>query len=137
MKKKLAISCILLSICFAGCEKPKRHPLSDVDVSIYLNINNAENTVLRVPGGSRIVSGGLNGVVVYRITESKFGAYELTCPYEEERNCILEQEGAVVTCPCCESAFSLLDGSKLSGPSNWPLMSYYISFDGVYIFVSN
>ena len=137
MTKKARTVLFLLTILALSCEKPRTHPLTNVDVDIYLNINSAENSSLRIPGGSKELGGGVNGVILYRTSTNAFTAFDMTCPHEDEENCIVQVDGALVTCPCCGSVFSLLDGSLISGPSQWPLKAYYVNFDGVYVIITN
>ena len=134
---KITILVLITLQIINSCEKPKEHIIPDVSVNIYLNLNDAEYSSLLAPGGTMVVEGGLNGIVIYRITESKFGTYERTCPYNPDDNCEVDINGAIAKCPCCSSRFSLLDGSLIEGPAEWPLKEYSNSFDGVYLFISN
>ena len=138
LKVKIAIFIGIIFFLFQGCEKNEKHPLPNVDVDLYINLSYAENVALNTPGGSKIFNQGINGIIVFRIDNSTFGAYEITCPYESETmDCYVEVNGVVARCPCCGSEYFLNDNSILKGPTKWPLKSYYTDFTGIVLLVTN
>ena len=79
-------------------------------------------------------TGGFQGVVVYRIGEWEFAAFDRACPYDwdhEDSWIWVEDNGIILRCERCGSQFNILDGGVVSGPSRFPLRRYYTKFDGM------
>jgi len=135
---KLAIFLLIIPGIYHSCEKPKQHPLPNVEVDIILNLNNAENTALKIVGGSKIIEGGINGIIIYRTDLYNFKAFEITCPHNPDENCKVETNGGYATCPCCESVYFLYDGSVSQGSvSAWPLKSYQTDYSEPSLWIHN
>src|SRR4051812_25917418 len=80
--KKLLLVLIVLSF---ACKKKKQasvsqHPVPSVAVQINMYPNDPLNFNLKAIGGWMYVSGGINGLVVYRKSEEEFVAIERTSP---------------------------------------------------------
>ena len=72
---------------------------------------------------------GYRGVIVYRMDQDIFYAYERTCPFDAGKDCAqveVEVSNITVVDSCCMSVYSLLDGSPITGPSTLPLKRYRI-----------
>ncbi|MCF8456249.1 MAG: hypothetical protein K9H62_09995 [Bacteroidales bacterium] len=117
---------------------------SDYVDSVYVNFTIAvfdpEYAALLVPGNSITVIGGANGILIYRISDTDFAAYDRTCTYPVEENCQVKVDNSgvfAVDTLCCKSKYLLLDGSVVRGPATYPLKSYRTSFDGTYLRVFN
>ena len=82
-----------------------------------------------------------NGIVVFRVSENEFKAYDATCTYEIEEGCAVEEDETNilgVKCPCCGSKFELVnDGVVTSGKAQYSLKSYRISYSEPYIYIYN
>ncbi len=136
IRNKLLINLVVIFLFFS-CNKDNQYPLPDIGVREYVNTNNAEYINLKVPGGVVAIDGGINGIIIYRISETSFGVFERTCPHQPELNCAVVGEGATAKCPCCGSTYSLIDGNLIDGPSNWPLRPYNYDFDGAVLWIIN
>jgi len=103
-----------------------------VPVNIYIYIDTPDYNTLNAIGNSLTISGGLNGIIIYRKGLSEFVALEKTCTYQPSENCKVEKDdsGFILECPCCKSQFSIAYGSVLKEPSRYPLKQYRTSFDG-------
>ena len=111
-----------------------------VYVNFSLNIYDPEFANLVVPGNSITVTGGVNGIVIYRVSETDFVAFDRTCTYQVEENCQVQVDESgvyAVDSVCCYSKFLLLDGSVIEGPATYPLKQYNTSFNGNYLRVFN
>ncbi|QZY30656.1 Rieske (2Fe-2S) protein [Nocardioides coralli] len=78
------------------------------------------------------VGGGLiledERVVVTQPSEGDFKAFTAVCTHQ---GCLVGRvEGEQIQCPCHGSAFSIADGSVISGPATSPLDEVAISVDG-------
>jgi len=110
----------------------KNSVVPNVRVNFYLNLNDPDFSTLNSPGNSVFVSGGVNGIVIYRIDSEEFGAYDRTCTYNVEDNCavVLDETGVFAADTlCCGSEYLLLDGSATTGPATLPLKRYRTTFD--------
>ena len=138
MKKWLYI---LLIVCFAlACSKDTNSniPLVNVDVTIYLN--NPAYNMLSVPGGWTYVNGGSRGIIIYRVSNDQFNAYDRHCTYDSSNSCALVSVDVTNINgldDCCGSKFLLTDGSITNGPANLPLKKYQTNFDGQVLRVFN
>jgi nitrite reductase/ring-hydroxylating ferredoxin subunit len=137
--KLIVLICFLLFTATEfGCEKDRNEIIPYVPVNRYFNIRDPEFFDLSVPNNSVTIKGGLNGIIVYRVSVEEFVAYDRTCTYEPENNCAVETDNSSsAKCPCCGSRFFLIDGSPLNGPAQWPLKPYKTTFDGTYVRITN
>lgn len=141
IKKTLFI--IFLFFIFSAtitCRKDDYKPIPDTYVNftintsstIYLNLNNV--------GGYEYLTGGYKGIVVYRLSNDEFMAYERACPHDWENDSAfvnVNSSGMILTCNACGSEYIITDGSNLSGPSEYPLKQYKTTFDGTYLQIYN
>lgn len=126
-----AIILLLIVLIFYSCDKNKsKIPLVVVDIWIdltdplYYDLQQISNYVY--------ITGGVNGIIVYRNTADEFFAYERTCPHDPECGKVFVDENSfsiAIDTICCGSEFLLmLDGAVSSGPSKFPLKKYYCEY---------
>lgn len=80
------------------------------------------------------------GIVLYRLSDSKFKAYDRTCSYKPSAGCSVEiaSDMSFVKCACCNSQFFLVNGDPTSGSAaTLPLREYNTHFEGRQIYVSS
>ncbi len=132
----------LIAIIFA-CNKnddpnnPQGY-IPNVPVNFYIS----PNTIDYIPAGSwkYYDNEGYRGIVVYRVDQYNFMAYERTCPYDPNKDCAqVEVDPASFTLidSCCMSRFNIIDGMPVSGPSTYPLKQYFTEFDGNLLHIFN
>jgi hypothetical protein len=83
---------------------------------------------------------GINGIVIYRLNQDEYYAFDLMCPYEKSLDCMVRiTDGATCKCPCCDTQYIIVTNPAgiISGPSKWPLKSYRTVVSGDYLYVSN
>lgn len=134
---KYFISFLILAFIVSSCDKVNESPVPEVYVSFSVNLSIANELVN--PNGSQFFPGhGFGGVIVYCESPGTWYAYDAACTYEASRNCIVENDGALAVCPCCESQFILLGGgSPASPPASVPLKQYNVSImnnNSIYIY---
>lgn len=132
----LVLSALLLS---SSCKKDRQDgvPLTGVDIAINLNLP-AYNDLM-VSGGWVYLTGGSQGLVVYRFAD-EFVALDRHCPYQPTELCrvFVDDGGITLTdTACCHSQFSMLDGSMLQGPAATGLRRYNTSFNGTVLRIYN
>jgi len=125
---------VLLFCLPLGCNGYKHSTIPNVYVSFSVSPNDVLFLDLNVPGGSMYFTGGVNGVVVYRIGEIEgFSAFDRACPYDwddPDEPRVWVENGITLKCEKCGSIFNILDGTVIKGPSKYPLKQYYTNYDG-------
>jgi hypothetical protein len=109
-----------------------------VDFTIYPN--DVMYYRLNTYGGYEYFTGGVSGIVVYRLDEWTFMAYDRSCTYDWEDNTSwiwVHPNGIMLIDSVCGSTYNILDGNVISGPAIWPLYSYKTRYDGVQLRVYN
>jgi len=131
---------IVISFLFWGCSKDEQQniPLVRVDTTIYTN--NPSFNAISVPGTSMHINGGSRGIIIYRISNEEFKAFDRHCTFEPENNCgLVSIDASNITGidDCCGSTFLLTDGAVTKGPATLPLKQYQTSFDGAVLRIYN
>ena len=138
-KMKFNIILFALTLLFIGCKyEHQTIPYASVNFTIYPDdVNYAP---LNHIGGHMYFTGGVNGIVVYRVNYDTFAAYDRACSYDwEDLNSWLwmEDNGLILRDSCCGSQFNILDGTVISGPAYYPLKYYRTTYDGRRLRVHN
>lgn len=134
MRSKLFSSLIFAMI--AACQSgPVDDPIPLANFSpLVLNLSFPENAALFLDGGSRTINSiGVRGVIVYRVSSSRYLAFERNCSYRPNEACAtvnVHSSGLYMTDPCCNSNFNFSDGSPGGGPAWRPLRQYRTELDG-------
>ncbi|MBR9831902.1 hypothetical protein GYB57_07140 [bacterium] len=132
--KSIRLTTLLFILMAIGCDDNTTNSnIPNVAVNIYLSLQDPEFIDLTVPSGSVNVTGGSRGIVVYRVNEDEFKAYDRHCTYAPSSSCgIVEMENSGVSLRdnCCGSVFSIFSGYPSQGPAMVPLKEYRTSFDG-------
>jgi len=103
-----------------------------VYVDLYLNTALPSYSSLNAIGGWAYVSGGSQGIIVYRQTYDTFSAYDRHCTYNAENPCgtaKVDSTGTFVECGCDGSQYQLYDGLVIQGPAGYSLKGYRTSFN--------
>lgn len=123
---------LLISLCISldSCRKDSpqnRVPYVPVNIQIY------PNSLDYIPiSGWVYITGGNRGLVVYRMSEIEFFAYDRTCPYDPENLAArvrMEPSDISVVDTICGSKFILTTGYPFAGPSKSPLLQYKTYYD--------
>ncbi len=102
-----------------------------VPVDIELNLNDPQYFELKSSGNFVYITGGVNGIIVYRKSSDEFCAYERTCPHDPDCGRVTVDADVFFAqdTVCCNSKFSLdVDGAVVSGDSKFPLRMYSVSY---------
>lgn len=144
--KKIAIVFVLLLVavsCGSDDDAIRQdNPfLIDPQVNFTINLNLPQFNDLNFPGGSAIItSQGIRGIVVYRLNDDLFTAFELSDPNHMPNNCSrMEVEGIEASCPCPndENTYNIVTGQHKTMPNEYPMQAYRIVRDGNTIRISN
>ncbi len=134
MKNKAFIVSICLGLFLGGCnpniDQQTVIPFTPVDVMLFTS--DPLFIDLNFPGGSVYLNGGSRGIIVYRLDQDNFMAFDRHCTYEVSNPCGVIDVNANLLLEdyCCGSQFLITDGSVFEGPAQVPLHRYRTSFDG-------
>lgn len=133
---------LILSLLFAFSCGEKENQGQGIIPNVYVNFTIYPNTIDYIPpGGYEYYNDyGYRGIIIYRLDQFTFYAYERTCPFDPDKDCArveVETSGVIAVDSCCMSQYILLDGSPFSGPSALPLKQYHVQYDGSTLTVIN
>jgi Rieske Fe-S protein len=125
----------------ASCGKGSDHDsIPNIAVDVIIDVNSTMYINLNMVGGYEYLTGGYKGLVVYRVSNNEFVAYDRACSHDPLiTNSRLEMDNSsfVLQDTVCGSSFLILDGSVVNGPATLPLKRYNTSFDGSYLRIYN
>lgn len=133
----LAVAPLVLT---TGCKKERTVQVPLVNVDISINVNLPAYNALAVTGGWVYITGGSQGILVYRNGMDSFTALDRHCTYHPEDLCRVTVDGSEVVArdtACCHSAFLLMDGSVVNGPAVFGLKRYNTTFNGTVLRIFN
>ncbi len=131
---------IFFLLCVFSCKDDYLHPVPDVHVDFYVNIN-THFELQNINGFVYRDDYGYNGIVIFRYSQDEFRAFDRACPHDvHDPTCQVEVfDVPLAEDLCCNSQFLLLDGSVVEGPSKHPLKEYRIFYDAEtnYLHITN
>lgn len=138
MKKNIFRS-IIAFLLLLSCQKDETY-IPDVPVNIQLDLSHTAYNGLNNIGGYIYLTGGYKGIIVYRLSQDEFVAFERACPYHPTTDCgrlEVDSSGLKLFDPVCGSQFIITDGTKISGPAKRPAKTYTTYYDGYYLYIRN
>lgn len=134
----IAISLFLI-LFGVSCRKSDLHPVPNVPVEFVINIESTLHIELNNPGGWAYFTGGYRGIIIYRLSETEFMAFDRACPVHPHDECAIIKviDPPLATDSCCSSTFLLIDGSPVQGPSRYSLRQYRTFLDYPLLRVTN
>ena len=135
---------------YSGCnDKDGNAPIAPVDIT--LDPNSTIYQEINVPGGWMYLdeSDGViypsRGIIVYRLTNEQFLAFERTPPYKPDSCCnltgtlctrlVVDDYYPFVRDTCTNSSFLIIDGSPAEGPASRGLWQYVAEYDGYLLYI--
>lgn len=141
MKALLPILLGLVTVVLStGCKKDRDVAVPIVPVQIEINLNLPEYNALQVVGGWAYITGGSEGLIVYRRGQNEFTALDRHCTYQPQNLCRVTVDDSQVMARdtiCCQSAFLIMDGSVVQGPAALGLKRYNTTFNGTILRIFN
>lgn len=86
---------------------------------------------------------GLNGLVIVRLENNRYAAYERTCPVNPKESCSivdfvnLGTSGSFLECQCGEAFYRASDGFPTNSPEPRKLREYYSEFSGNTLYIDS
>ncbi len=120
---------------FGACGGDQREvvPLiPDVFVDIRISLADARARALLIDGGYVRLSGGVEGIILFRQNAQHYLAFERKCTYQTDScggRVDVDSSGLFMHERCCGSQFGLLTGepgSPIGGPAFLPLKRYQV-----------
>ena len=142
----VTVSCLLLismMSSFSGCKDKDQYPeIPYAVVNIFIDPNSTMYIELNAVGGWVYLTADppSRGIIVYRLSQDEFMAYERICPYDPDMaSARVEVESSAVTAidSLCGSRFILTDGQPFKGPATLPLKQYRTYYDGSTLHIFN
>lgn len=132
--RKIYFIIILGFIATFGCFSCKKNNqiVPYVAVDTYLNLNLPSYINLNGIGGWVYVSGGNNGLIVYRQNQNVFMVYDRYCTYNKNGSCgtaSVDSTSISISCQCDGSKYQLFDGAVIQGPASTNLHQYRTTYN--------
>ena len=142
MKKFVLILFVAALISCQSDDDIRRNPfLVDISFQVVLNTDLPQNSDLNFDSNSIIVPNqGLRGIVIYRVNQSQYFAYELSDPNHSPNDCsMMTVEGITATCGCPDdsNSYNIVTGAHDTDPEKFPMKPYRVSRSGNNVIVSN
>lgn len=131
MNRGFLLSILLLIFLFACKKDENDSQVPRIATDIQVNLNLPTNSALLNPGGYVGINGGSRGIIIYRLSQDEFTAFDRHCTYNVEEGCAVNAMGGTLVQDeeCCESEFELLNGTPVSGEAERPLLQYSTQFN--------
>lgn len=135
MKVNIVSLSILFLLFGSSCKKDEvrnedvNNIIPNVQVDIYLNLNEPANYNLTTIGGWRYISGGSRGIILYR-GQDMISAFDRHTPLNSANSCAVvsvDSTSFFAVDACSGSRFLLVDGSVVEGTATVPLKQYRTS----------
>jgi len=140
MPRALPILLLLFSALSFSCNDEENNNIPLTEVNIIIQINDPDYIRLQTVGGWEYISGGSRGIILFRLSQDQFRAFDRHCTFQPSNTCALvsvDPNNITASDDCCGSAFLLNDGSVSRPPANTALKQYRTSFDGTTLRISN
>jgi hypothetical protein len=143
--QKKSVYFFLLAIVSVGllfaCNDKNEDPGSEIP-NVYVNFYLQPDGIDFIPTGNwkYYNDEGYRGIIIYRVDQFNFNAFERTCPYDAQKECAMvevDNSGVLLVDSCCMSYYSILDGMPAGGPTTLPLKLYFSEYDGSTLHVYN
>ena len=94
----------------------------DANLPLYSGLRSAINPILIFDGTS-----GANGIIVMKISDTDYRAWEANCPNQYVSSCSqMEIFGVNAKCPCDNFEYSLFNGVGIDGQGEYTMKPYRV-----------
>jgi hypothetical protein len=103
-------------------------------IDIVINLGLPDYFGLQTDGGYKSINtGGVRGIIIYRVNSTTYYAYERNCSFQPSGACAtvdVHSSGLFMIDTCCNSSFGFTDGNPTGGPAWRPLLQYRTQLSG-------
>ena len=144
--RRLVLLIITFCVILVSCKKKtqaqpaQNNPVPYVPIDITLYPNDPLNFTLQGIGGWKYISGGINGIIVYRKSQEEFVAIERTSshlPDNAAAKVKVQNDNFTLRDTVSGSKWQIYDGTVTNGPATWALRLYGTTFDGNVLRIKN
>ncbi len=131
---------ILIGACDKQTQNTSQNPVSSVPVNLSFYPNDPAFFKVQTIGGWIYVDGGINGIVLYRLSNEQFLAFERSSthlPDNAAAKVFVQKDNFTMRDTVSGSEWRLVDGIVTKGPATWALRQYGTSYDGNQLRVIN
>jgi nitrite reductase/ring-hydroxylating ferredoxin subunit len=107
---------------------------------IIINLTYPQYQSLKMDGGYKYIEGGMRGIILYRVNENTYVAFERACPhhlYDENATVNVDMSSLYMVEQSCKSNFSFPDGNPTAGPARRAMWIYRTSLQGSTLTISD
>jgi hypothetical protein len=149
---QLVLAFFIGGLIFSACKKNGDDPNSDIPyahINVVINPNSTLYQELNIVSGWMYypyVNAPSRGLIIYRLTQDQFLAYERTPPVNSNSCCdpnsglctylVVGDYYPFVYDTCSDMSYQIIDGSPIS-PATIPLKQYMTSYDGMNLYINN
>lgn len=142
----------ITAVMFLSACKKGDDPNSDIPyahINVVINPNSTLYQELNIVSGwmyYQYVNPPSRGLIIYRLTQDQFLAFERTPPVNSNACCDLENQFCThlivddyypfVYDTCSDFYYQIIDGSPIE-PATIPLKQYQTSYDGMNLYITN
>jgi hypothetical protein len=148
-KPLLSVIFLMVLIASQSCSKEEQNPnIPDVYINITIDPNSTVYQEINTSGGWMYLTSNppSRGIIVYRLTQDEFLAYDRIPPNEPNRCCesatnctrlVVGDNYPFAKDECLGTTYSLLNGSIFEGTGTWPMIRYNTTYNGQYLRIFN
>ena len=116
---------VVVMVAISGCEPQLQDQIPYALVEIDINLNDNEYLDLQVDGGFVYILGGVRGLILYRVNESEYRAFERNSPVDASNACsTIDVDGSgLFMIDHCHNILFDFEGTPISGSA--PRMRQY------------
>jgi hypothetical protein len=125
--------CVLVVACKKKANQDPDNNVPYTPINIVLYPNDPFYFKVQATGGWMYISGGTNGIIIYRKSSNEFVALERTSTYYPDNiHAIAKVQPDNFTCKdtISSSSWQIVDGAIITGPAAYPLKRYQTTYDG-------
>ncbi len=137
---KIVILFTIALFIISSCKKDKstQSLIPNVWVDLYLQPDGID--FIQAGNWKYYNDYGYKGIIVYRIDQFTFSAYERCCSYDPQIDSAkveVDNSGIILVDSICGSKFNILDGNPIGGPATLPLKQYFTEYSNGFLHVFN
>jgi nitrite reductase/ring-hydroxylating ferredoxin subunit len=132
--KLTKISAIIITslLLLPGCREDEVERVPNVPVNISIQLQQPAFVNLQIVGGWEYLTGGSEGIIVYRASIDEFKAFDRHCTWNVGNfdRVVMEEDNIIARdTDGCGSSFIITDGSAVDDPAFVPLTEYQTSYN--------